>query len=492
MKKIYSQEEIEQILKSDVEIPDPVGRKIKDAYRKLGLSDIDIARSSDSKANRPPSLARTGRRKKRRAWTTIAAAAALIAGLGVTVYAAGQFVSARLAQTQDGDALTYTLNVDPSEKEAHEIRVTPGYVPEGYVYQTDGPYESKWYNEKTEGSMTIIPYNAADLYLESRTLDSALQVAISKDSYVKTIEIQGMNVDIFTQDNTDYIDSDDTLQDLYLFNEEWGYAVHVYLDGTDLAADEAEKIAKGLKIEVLDTTVPYPTEEEIAELNREHEEANKEAAASTSVSGDHIRGINDTLTIDGNAYPIYQGIEYQTEDIQVTDTLSFDDFPKEHFIYDSASVLGEYLNEDGSLKPHGRFTGDGGKTTESADAAFIIVKTKLRNTGDTAMDVYLSPFLRYLDENGNGDYTLLDPDSASGPAESGWESLALEGFPIYQSAPDNGGKSVLFTTLDPGEEEECVSVYVIDKDRLDNAYMQYFNIGAVSEDSPELYVKVAE
>lgn len=316
------------------------------------------------------------------------------------------FVSARL--TENGNYLTYALNVDPSEKEAHEIRVTPGYVPEGYVYQTDGPYESKWYNEKTEGSMTIIPYNAAELYLESRTSDSALQVAINKDSYIKTIEIQGMNVDIFTQENTDYIDSDDTQQDLYLFNEEWGYAVHVSLDRTDLAADEAEKIAEGLEIEVLESTVPYPTEEEIAELNREHEEANEEAAASTIVSGDRIRGINDTLSIDGN--------------------------------------------EDGSLKPHERFTGDNDRMTESTDAAFIIVKTKLRNTGDTAIDTYLSPLLRYLDENGNGDYTLLDP----------------------------------------GEEEECVSVYVIDKDRLDSAYMEYFDTGAAAADTPELYVKVKE
>lgn len=316
------------------------------------------------------------------------------------------FVSARL--TENGDYLTYALNVDPSEKEAHEIRVTPGYVPEGYVYQTDGPYESKWYNEKTEGSMTIIPYNAAELYLESRTSDSALQVAINKDSYIKTIEIQGMNVDIFTQENTDYIDSDDAQQDLYLFNEEWGYAVHVYLDGTDLAADEAEKIAEGLEIEVLESTVPYPTEEEIAELNREHEEANEEAAASTIVSGDRIRGINDTLSIDGN--------------------------------------------EDGSLKPHERFTGDNDRMTESTDAAFIIVKTKLRNTGDTAIDTYLSPLLRYLDENGNGDYTLLDP----------------------------------------GEEKECISVYVIDKDRLDSAYMEYFDTGAAAADTPELYVKVKE
>ena len=334
------------------------------------------------------------------------------------------FVSARL--TENGDYLTYALNVDPSEKEDHEIRVTPGYVPEGYVYQTDGPYESKWYNEKTEGSMTIIPYNAAELYLESRTSDSALQVAINKDSYIKTIEIQGMNVDIFTQENTDYIDSDDTQQDLYLFNEEWGYAVHVYLDGTNLAADEAEKIAEGLEIEVLESTVPYPTEEEIAELNREHEEANEEAAASTIVSGDHIRGINDTL--------------------------SFDDFPKDNFLDDSASVLAEYLNEDGSLKPHERFTGDNDRMTESTDAAFIIVKTKLRNTGDTAIDTYLSPLLRYLDENGNGDYTLLDP----------------------------------------GEEEECISVYVIDKDRLGSAYMEYFDTSAAAADTPELYVKVKE
>ena len=150
------------------------------------------------------------------------------------------------------------------------------------------------------------------------------------------------------------------------------------------------------------------TEEEIAELNREHEEANEEAAASTIVSGDRIRGINDTLSIDGN--------------------------------------------EDGSLKPHERFTGDNDRMTESTDAAFIIVKTKLRNTGDTAIDTYLSPLLRYLDENGNGDYTLLDP----------------------------------------GEEKECISVYVIDKDRLDSAYMEYFDTGAAAADTPELYVKVKE
>ena len=51
---------------------------------------------------------------------------------------------------------------------------------------------------------------------------------------------------------------------------------------------------------------------------------------------------------------------------------------------------------------------------------------------------------------------------------------------------------MLFTTLDPGEEEECISVYVIDKDRLDSAYMEYFDTGAAAADTPELYVKVKE
>ena len=64
---------MERILKSSVEIPDSVEQKINDTYRDLGLAD--------------KSGSRTVRKRKRKAWVTIAAAAALVAGLGVTVYA---------------------------------------------------------------------------------------------------------------------------------------------------------------------------------------------------------------------------------------------------------------------------------------------------------------------------------------------------------------------------------------------------------------------
>ena len=465
---------MERILKSSVEIPDPVEQKINDTYRDLGLTN----------ENR---ICRVHKRK-RKAWVTIAAAAALVAGLGVTVYAAGQFFSAQL--TQAGDELTYSLNVDPAGTEAHEIRVTPGYVPEGYVYQEEGPYESKWYNEETKGNMSVIPYNAAELYEISQTQDDPLHAPFNEDSFVKTVDIQGMSVDIFSSEG-DYIDSDETIQNIFVFNEEWGYAVHVYLDGPDLADDEAVRVAEGLDIEVLDTTVPYPTEEEIAAINEENQRIENEIKnAASGITDDSIRGLNDVMKIDGSIYD--HGIEYQAVDIQVTDTLPPDEFPEENFIVDYDSTLAEYVNEDGSLKPHERFTNAASRKTESAEASFIIVTTKIRNTGDTAQDVYLSPFLRHLDENGNGTYRLSQPRDKSSPAQESWKRLTTDGFPFYQSAPNNGETEELFTTIHPGEEIECTSVYVADNDCLDSAYMQYFNIGAVAADTPELYVKVTE
>lgn len=474
MKEIYSQEEMERILKSSVEIPDSVEQKINDTYRDLGLAD--------------KSGSRTVRKRKRKAWVTIAAAAALVAGLGVTVYAAGQFFSAQL--TQEGDKLTYSLAIDPAEKEAHEIQVTPGYVPEGYVYQEEGPYESKWYNEETGGSMSVIPYNAAELYEISQTQDDPLHAPFNEDSFVKAVDIQGMSVDIFSSEG-DYIDSDETIQNIFVFNEEWGYAVHVYLDGPDLADDEAVRVAEGLDIEVLDTTVPYPTEEEIAAINEENQRIENEIKnAASGITDDSIRGLNNVMKIDGSIYD--HGIEYQAVDIQVTDTLPPDEFPEENFIVDYDSTLAEYVNEDGSLKPHKRFTNAASRKTESAEASFIIVTTKIRNTGDTAQDVYLSPFLRHLDENGNGTYRLSQPRDKSSPAQESWKRLTTDSFPFYQSAPNNGETEELFTTIHPGEEIECTSVYVADNDCLDSAYMQYFNIGAAAADTPELYVKVTE
>ena len=475
MKRIYSQEEMERILKNNVEIPDPVEQKINDTYRNLGLTDENRSR-------------RVHKRKKK-AWVTIAAAAALIAGFGVTVYAAGHFFSAQL--TQKDDKLTYSLNVDPSEKEAHEIRVTLGYIPDGYICQGVNASTEEWYNEETGGVMDIISYNAAELYEMSQTQDDPLHAPFTEDNFIKSVDIQGMSVDLFT--SKDYIDSDETIQDIFVFNEECGYAVHVWLNGPGLPDDEVIKVAEGLNIEVLDTTVPYPTEEEIAAINEKNQRIEDEIEkAASGITDDSICGLNDVMRIDGDIYENYQGIEYQAVDIQVTDTLPPDEFLKENFIRDTYPNLTEYVNEDGSLKPHERFTDAGSQETESAEASFIIVTTKIRNTRGTAQKILLSPSLRHLDKNDNGTYRLTQPRDKSSPAQESWKRLTTDGLPFYQSAPNNGGADELFTTIHPGEEIECTSVYVADNDCLGSAYMQFFGLSEAAAGSPALYVKVTE
>ena len=381
MKKIYSQEEMEQILKQNIDIPDIVERRIRETYEKLDLPSGSVNTGSHRKTRKP--------------WKVIAAAAALIAALGATAFAATRFFSAYL--TENGEDLSYSINIDLAQKDAHEIHVTPAYVPDGYSCEgTDGFLY--WYNEAAGGFLSVIPYNAADLYKMSRTMDEALP-SFSRDTYIETVTIQ----------------------------------------------------------------------------------------ASSVISGNTIRRTGDVMTVNDDGY---EGIEYQTLDIKVTDTLPLADYPKEKYLEDYDSTLASYLNEDGTLKPHKRFISEDSRETEDAEASFVIVTTRLSNTGNETKDVYLSPFLRYLDANGDGSYTLSR--KKTWPAEENWAALTTDGFPFWQSAPNNGETCEFFTTLDPGETVRCTSVYVVDNDVLATAYMQYFNVGAALPGTPELYVKVTE
>lgn len=87
MKKEYTQNEMEQILRNDAEIPESVDRRMKETYEKLGLAEnAGIAENADEKKNGR----RAVRRRRPRAWVSAAAAAAVIAGLGLTAFAAAR------------------------------------------------------------------------------------------------------------------------------------------------------------------------------------------------------------------------------------------------------------------------------------------------------------------------------------------------------------------------------------------------------------------
>ena len=109
MKKEYTQSEMEQILRNDAEIPESVDRRMKETYAKLGL--------------------------------------------GLTAFAAARALNVTVKE-ENGKAVQQ-VSVEPTKKEAHKIEVTAGYVPEGYVYQEEGPHTGKYHNDATDGGMTI-------------------------------------------------------------------------------------------------------------------------------------------------------------------------------------------------------------------------------------------------------------------------------------------------------------------------------------------------
>ena len=258
MRKEYNQEEIERILKQDASIPETVEQRFRTAYENLGLTDITSAAGRSHSGSSTESMRH---RRKKKALLVIAAAAVLTMGLGITALAVNHFLNVNLVE-EDG-TLAYDVSVNTEEKEAHLVTAESTYVPEGYVYHPEeGPYHLKWHNDATDGGMTIVVYNAAELDKMSRT-DHPIISNFDKSRFVETVSIQDMRVDLFSATSL-YSDDPSARQDVFLFNEEYGYAIQIYLAGVDLPEDEALKVAEGLDIQVSDETVPFATEEEIA------------------------------------------------------------------------------------------------------------------------------------------------------------------------------------------------------------------------------------
>ena len=124
MKKEYTQSEMEQILRNDAEIPESVDRRMKETYAKLGLVEsTGGAEGSDKKE--------TGRRKVRRrrprAWVSVAAAAAVIAGLGLTAFAAARALNVTVKRKSSA-AGERGADEERSSQDRSDCRICPGGI----------------------------------------------------------------------------------------------------------------------------------------------------------------------------------------------------------------------------------------------------------------------------------------------------------------------------------------------------------------------------
>ena len=285
--------------------------------------------------------------------------------------------------------------------------------------------------------------------------------------------------------------------------------VECYTRSFNYPQEELVKIANGLEITVLEETVPYPSEAEIAEERQNDKDAAKKAEAeqeyrsSNGVSEELVYQVGEevkdtTREMMAEADPDYlnevEDIRFTVLSAEVSDTLPADTFSQQYFTTDMES----WMNEDTSLKAHQRYRlgEEEGQTTldaladkeaETVNAKYVIVKMKVKNASafqtewNKTEGVSIAPTLTAMHTGEEG--KLVYPQETFWSANEGydlqWGAERGGSFPIYFDKPYftegiKGVKSRLFCPLAPGEEMEYTLVYVVDEDQLSNMYLHFY------------------
>ena len=308
-----------------------------------------------------------------------------------------------------------------------------------------------------------------------------------------------MTVNLFQEEST-YVDDNTVSQDAYLFNEEEGYVVCVYLHGIDLPEDEALKVAQNLQVTILDETVAYAADEEIEAAK---EEIASYVPAPVIIESSRVHQIGDVITapdsIQSTEGADMADLQYIVKDAQILDTLPLDQYPKENYVPDYDSAVAPLLNEDGTLKPHTRYPytesarGINKDSGKEVNGKFLAVTVDIINTADSAGEFYITPTLKLLRSSNSGDGSESYEQFDYTEGTKAYLKLNTDGAPFYQSIQrftDNSKKHVRFAEIGAGETLECTFVYVVDEDCVDNACLEFFNMGGSSALYP--YVKLVK
>lgn len=476
----YSNQEIERILRQDLEIPHEIEQGMQSAYQKLGMEEQAKVRLGG----------------KIRMWKVLAAVAILAAGSSLVVLAANTFLSANLVK--DEDSVKYDLTID-RQQEAHEIEVEPTYMPEGYVLGDENtPFGGKWHNYETGGGITITAMNAAELDEMIRLGDIEMLTNGMREKHLrKEIEINGMKTALFVSDRQ-YVDSDKKRMDVRLFNEEEGYLIEIFNMDTILSEEEIIKVAEGLDIKVLDTVVPYKSDAEIQAIleERKMEASNAKGLLRYSrVKDNCFFAFGEELKVpylDPQENTVWNDIRYTVESVEIKDQLLPSEYPIENYP-EYEMKIADWVNEDGTLKPYERYKytldENGNRmeeedpTVETVQSKYVVVKMKVKNCNtenpySEGYDVSIAPSLEFLNIQDDGIYHHPINDQEYYPANEGY-ALSTEGFPVYFdkmyfTEGIDRLKHAYFVPMEPGEELEYTLVYVADEDRLDNAFLYFY------------------
>lgn len=478
MKRTYSDQEMTRILRQELAIPEQINIGMQEAYEKLGI-----------RAPKKHTVL-----LKRKSLRVLAAAAVLAAGSSLVVFAANKFLSADLVKEEE--SVTYDLTIDHGHR-AHEIEVTPTYIPAGYeLGDENSPWGGKWHNEETGGTITIVAANAAELDEQIRLGDAdMLTHGLKEENLKQELDINGMKVALFLSESY-YVDSEKHTVNAKLFNEDEGYLVEIFNMDSQLPMEETIKIAEGLDIRILDSTVPYKTEAEIQSMLTEREMEKARIADELKpepLADNNFFSIGEELKIpfieaEGGIKP--DDIRYTVESVEIKDALPVSEYPVENYTAYEEEVAG-WLNEDGTLKPHERFTyplDEKGEpteepTVETVDSKFVVVHMKVKNNNETnpydGYEVCVCPYINYLEKDAGGTYLQNHViGNEYRPANEGYS--LQNGFPVYfdnmyYTEGVQRLKHSHFVPMEPGDEMEYTLAYVADEDRLDDAFFRFYS-----------------
>lgn len=259
-------------------------------------------------------------------------------------------------------------------------------------------------------------------------------------------------------------------------------------------------MAQNLQVTVLDETVAYAADEEIEAAK---EEIASYVPAPVIIESSRVHQIGDVITapdsIQSTEGADMADLQYIVKDAQILNTLPLDQYPKENYVPDYDSAVAPLLNEDGTLKPHTRYpytesAGDINKDSgKEVNGKFLAVTVDITNTADSDGEFYITPTLKLLRSSNSGDGSESYEQFDYTEGTKAYLKLNTDGAPFYQSIQrftDNSKKHVRFAEIGAGETLECTFVYVVDEDCVDNACLEFFNMGGSSALYP--YVKLVK
>ena len=167
-------------------------------------------------------------------------------------------------------------------------------MPEGYEYQEEGPYGGKWHNKETNSGISIIPYNAAELYKMSRVDEDSFR-KFRKESRVKTSDTENTKLDLLF-DGLGICGQREDREKCYIFSMKKRDMEFISTIRAIFHRKRLKKVAEGLKVTVLDETVPYPSEEEIqTEIEEKKWLEEMEAQAGNTIPAEGVRSIGEEI-----------------------------------------------------------------------------------------------------------------------------------------------------------------------------------------------------